>query len=76
MPENKDCALAREPFPLLDKLTIFGFATKIPDIIFGCFMAIPVKTLSSQLIISNISSTNTETIRPIKTTAEPSDRAC
>jgi hypothetical protein len=40
MPENKDCALAREPFPLLDKLTIFGFATKIPDIIFGCFMAI------------------------------------
>lgn len=36
---NESCQLARDPFPLLNKLTTCAFSSKVSDIIFGSFMA-------------------------------------
>lgn len=38
-PENSSCSLARDPFPLLNKITHFGFTSRATDIVYGCFMA-------------------------------------
>lgn len=37
--DNKHCALKKEPFQLLDRMTKFAFVTKVNDIILSSFMA-------------------------------------
>jgi hypothetical protein len=39
-PDNRSCRLMQDPFPLLNKLTTLGFASRVNDIIYGSFMAV------------------------------------